>query len=366
MNKLKMHSPNIVQDNLQRIRQLFPGCVTEALGANGELRLAIDFDQLRQELADSVVDGAQERYLLTWPGKREALLTANAPIAKTLRPSRDESVDFDSTRNLFIEGDNLDALKLLQETYLGKIKLVYIDPPYHTGKDFIYKDDFSSDVGDYLQQSSQTDSEGGRLVANTEANGRFHSDWLSMIYPRLKLARNLLREDGAILISIVSVRSTHLECELRSGHRPHDWRIVETMEQISNEGRPRRREYSKDFKAEVLAKCRQPGASVGGVALAHGLHSNMVHRWIREAGAAYRAPLGMPGSQIAQAMQPRFTPVPLDLLSPAVPQAPAGSADQTAPTAPRPVELQLRRGDLIVSVQCPIEHCGTLLREVLR
>lgn len=131
--------------------------------------------------------------------------------------------------------------------------------------------------------------------------------------------------------SSVSVRSTHLECELRSGHRPHDWRIVETMEQISNEGRPRRREYSKDFKAEVLAKCRQPGASVGGVALAHGLHSNMVHRWIREAGAAYRAPLGMPGSQIAQAMQPRFTPVPLDLLSPAVPQAPAGSADQTAP-----------------------------------
>jgi adenine-specific DNA-methyltransferase len=202
MEKLKMHSPNIVQDNLQRIRQLFPGCVTEASGENGELRLAIDFDQLRQELADSAVEGAQERYLLTWPGKREALLTANSPIAKTLRPSRDESVDFDSTRNLFIEGDNLDALKLLQETYLGKVKLVYIDPPYNTGKDFIYKDDFSTDVGDYLQQSSQTDSEGGRLVANTEANGRFHSDWLSMIYPRLKLARNLLRDDGAILISI--------------------------------------------------------------------------------------------------------------------------------------------------------------------
>jgi adenine-specific DNA-methyltransferase len=202
MEKLKMHSPNIVQDNLQRIRQLFPGCVTEASSENGELRLAIDFDQLRQELADSVVEGAQERYLLTWPGKREALLTANSPIAKTLRPSRDESVDFDSTRNLFIEGDNLDALKLLQETYLGKVKLVYIDPPYNTGKDFIYKDDFSTGVGDYLQQSSQTDSEGGRLVANTEANGRFHSDWLSMIYPRLKLARNLLRDDGAILISI--------------------------------------------------------------------------------------------------------------------------------------------------------------------
>lgn len=202
MNKLKMHSPNITQDNLQRIREIFPGCVTEASDANGELRLAIDFDHLRQELADSIVEGSQERYQLTWPGKREALLMANAPIAKTLRPSRDESVDFDSTRNLFIEGDNLDALKLLQETYLGKVKMVYIDPPYNTGKDFIYKDDFVTDVGDYLQQSNQIDAEGGRLVANTEANGRFHSDWLSMIYPRLKLARNLLRDDGAILISI--------------------------------------------------------------------------------------------------------------------------------------------------------------------
>ncbi|WP_043639785.1 site-specific DNA-methyltransferase [Chromobacterium haemolyticum] len=202
MDKLKMHSPDLTQDNIARIGKLFPGCVTEAKGSDGSVRLAVDFDQLRQELSESIVEGPQERYHLNWPGKREALLAANAPIAKTLRPSRNESVDFDSTRNLFIEGDNLDALKLLQETYLGKIKLVYIDPPYNTGKDFIYKDDFRADVGDYLQQSSQTDSEGGRLVANTEANGRFHSDWLSMIYPRLKLARNLLRDDGAILISI--------------------------------------------------------------------------------------------------------------------------------------------------------------------
>jgi adenine-specific DNA-methyltransferase len=202
MEKLKMHSPNLTQDNIARIRDLFPGCVTEAKGEDGSVRLAVDFDQLRQELAESIVEGPQERYHLNWPGKREALLTANAPIAKTLRPSRNESVDFDATRNLFIEGDNLDALKLLQETYLGKIKLVYIDPPYNTGKDFIYKDDFSTDVGDYLQQSNQADLERGRLVANTEANGRFHSDWLSMIYPRLKLARNLLRDDGAILISI--------------------------------------------------------------------------------------------------------------------------------------------------------------------
>jgi adenine-specific DNA-methyltransferase len=202
MDKLKMHSTSLTQDNIERIRDLFPGCVTEARAENGELNLLVDFDQLRQELAESIVEGPQERYQLNWPGKREALLTANAPIAKTLRPAREDSVDFDVTKNLFIEGDNLDALKLLQESYLGKVKLIYIDPPYNTGKDFIYKDDFSSDVEDYLQQSNQTGADGGRLVANTEANGRFHSDWLSMIYPRLKLARNLLRDDGAILISI--------------------------------------------------------------------------------------------------------------------------------------------------------------------
>lgn len=197
-----MHSPNLTEDNIARIRDLFPGCVTEARGEDGSVRLAVDFDQLRQELSASLVEGPQERYHLNWPGKREALLAANAPIAKTLRPCREESVDFDTTKNLFIEGDNLDALKLLQETYLGKVNMIYIDPPYNTGKDFIYKDDFSTYVGDYLQQSNQADSEGGRLVANTEANGRFHSDWLSMIYPRLKLARNLLRDDGAVLISI--------------------------------------------------------------------------------------------------------------------------------------------------------------------
>ena len=197
-----MHSPDQTQDNIARIRALFPGCVTEAKGTDGNVKLAVDFDQLRQELIDSIVEGSQERYQLNWPGKREALLAANAPIAKTLRPSREDSVDFDTTKNLFIEGDNLDALKLLQEAYLGKVKLIYIDPPYNTGRDFIYKDDFSSDVGDYLQQSNQANAEGGRLVANTEANGRFHSDWLTMIYSRLKLARNLLREDGAILISI--------------------------------------------------------------------------------------------------------------------------------------------------------------------
>lgn len=161
MDKLKMHSPNLTQDNMARIRELFPGCVTEAKGEDGSVKLAVDFDQLRQELSESIVEGPQERYHLNWPGKREALLTANAPIAKTLRPCRKESVDFDTTKNLFIEGDNLDALKLLQETYLGKVKMIYIDPPYNTGRDFIYEDDFSDDLNGYMRQSNQSDAEGG-------------------------------------------------------------------------------------------------------------------------------------------------------------------------------------------------------------
>lgn len=202
MDKLKMHSSDMTQENIARIRDLFPGCVTEAKGADGSVRLAVDFDQLRQELSDSVVEGPQERYHLNWPGKREALLTANAPIAKTLRPCRDESVDFDNTQNLFIEGDNLDALKLLQETYLSKVKMIYIDPPYNTGSDFIYKDDFVERESDYLNRSKQRDEAGYRLVANNESSGRYHSDWLSMMYPRLKLARNLLSDDGVIFISI--------------------------------------------------------------------------------------------------------------------------------------------------------------------
>ncbi len=202
MDKLKMHSPNLTQDNIARIQALFPGCVTEAKDEDGSVKLAVDFDQLRQELSDSIVEGQQERYQLNWPGKRESLLAANAPIAKTLRPCRDASVDFENTKNLFIEGDNLEALKLLQETYLGKVKLIYIDPPYNTGRDFIYDDDYSADVEGYRLVTGQVDELGSRLVANTEANGRFHSDWLSMIYARLRLARNLLKDDGAIFISI--------------------------------------------------------------------------------------------------------------------------------------------------------------------
>ena len=199
---LKMHSMNKIDENIAKIATLFPNCVTEAKGENGEITKKIDFDMLKQELSHSLVEGREERYQFTWPDKKQAILTANAPINKTLRPCREESVDFDNTENLYIEGDNLEALKLLQETYLGKIKMIYIDPPYNTGNDFVYNDDFSQDADDYMSNSGQTDEEGNRLVANTESNGRFHTDWLNMIYPRLKLARDLLSDDGVIFISI--------------------------------------------------------------------------------------------------------------------------------------------------------------------
>ncbi|KAB2318922.1 site-specific DNA-methyltransferase [Betaproteobacteria bacterium SCN1] len=203
MEKLKLHTPDITAENIEKLAALFPNCVTETNDEKtGKIKRAIDFDQLRQELSDHIVEGPRERYHLDWPGKREALLAANAPIAKTLRPCREESVDFDTTKNLFIEGDNLDALKLLQETYLGKVKLIYIDPPYNTGNDFIYEDDFSEDAESYMTRSNQVDNEGNRMIANTSANGRFHSDWLSMLYPRLKIAWNLLASDGILMVSI--------------------------------------------------------------------------------------------------------------------------------------------------------------------
>ncbi|ONN57826.1 DNA methylase [Acinetobacter genomosp. 33YU] len=201
-DKLKMHSPNLVDANIEKIAALFPNCITETKDENGELKKAVDFDLLKQELSQVIVEGEQERYRLDWVGKKESILTANAPIAKTLRPCREESVNFDSTENLFIEGDNLEALKLLQENYLGKVKMIYIDPPYNTGNDFIYEDDFAESTNVFFERSNQVDEEGNRLIANTESNGRFHSDWLSMMYSRLKLARNLLKEDGVIFISI--------------------------------------------------------------------------------------------------------------------------------------------------------------------
>ncbi|WP_231924864.1 site-specific DNA-methyltransferase [Gallibacterium genomosp. 1] len=221
IDKLKMHSPNLTDKNIAKIAEIFPNCTTEVLDENGKPKIAIDFELLQQELSGSLVGGGVERYQLNWPGKHEALLTANAPIAKTLRPVRDESVHFDTTENLFIEGDNLDALKLLQETYLGKVKMIYIDPPYNTGKDFVYADDFAENTEDYLRRSNQKDEDGNRMEVNSESNGRFHSDWLSMMYPRLKLARNLLADNGVIFISIDDNEQANLKrlCDEVFGER---------------------------------------------------------------------------------------------------------------------------------------------------
>ena len=207
MDKLKMHTPNKVDENVEKIGALFPNALTEAIkGYNDDgspiIERVIDFDILKQELSNVVVEGNEERYQFTWPDKKKSILLANAPIAKTLRPCREESVDFDKTENLYIEGDNLDVLKLLQETYLNKVKLIYIDPPYNTGKDFVYEDDFAQSTEEYLSNSGQLDEEGNRLFQNSENNGRFHTDWLNMIYPRLKLAKDLLADDGIIFISI--------------------------------------------------------------------------------------------------------------------------------------------------------------------
>ncbi|MEV5906586.1 site-specific DNA-methyltransferase [Streptomyces sp. NPDC052127] len=202
MEPVRRTSPDLTSEHVRRLAELFPSVVTETRDAEGTVRQAVDFDLLRQELSDHVVEGPQERYQLDWPGKRAAAFAANAPTTATLRPDREESVNFDSTKNVFIEGDNLEVLKVLQESYLGKVKMIYIDPPYNTGRDFIYDDDFAESTAEYLQRSGQVDETGQRLVALAQTDGRYHSDWLSMMHPRLKLARNLLTGDGAIFISI--------------------------------------------------------------------------------------------------------------------------------------------------------------------
>lgn len=207
MDKLKMHSLDGVERNIELIGKLFPNAITEVM-RDGKVEHAIDFDVLRQELSDSIVEGREERYQFTWPDKKKAMLAANAPITATLRPVVTDSVGKDGTpggfdsENLYIEGDNLEVLKLLQETYLGKVKMIYIDPPYNTGNDFVYEDDFAQRAAEYMDNSGQYDEEGNRLVTNTESNGRFHTDWLNMIYPRLKIAKDLLSEDGVIFISL--------------------------------------------------------------------------------------------------------------------------------------------------------------------
>ena len=202
MDKLKMHSVNKVDENIAKIGKLFPNCVTERKNENGEVEYAVDFDMLRQELSSVVVEGNEERYQFTCPDKKKAVLAANAPISATLRPCREDSVDFDTTQNLYIEGDNLDVLKVVHETYLHKIKMIFIDPPYNTGKDFIYDDNYEMPEEQFLSVSGQYNEDGLRMVQNTQSNGRFHTDWLNMIYSRLKIARDLLTEDGSIFIAI--------------------------------------------------------------------------------------------------------------------------------------------------------------------
>ena len=203
MDKLRMQSTNGVQENIEKIQSLFPDCVTETIDERtGELVRKVDFEKLQQNLSDVIISGREERYQFTWPDKKKAILLANSPVNAALRPCREESVDFDNTQNLYIEGDNLDVLKCLKETYLHKVKMIYIDPPYNTGNDFVYEDDFAESSAEYLANSGQFDEQGNRLVTNTESNGRFHTDWLNMIYPRLKVARDLLTDDGVIFISI--------------------------------------------------------------------------------------------------------------------------------------------------------------------
>lgn len=202
MDKMDMQTPNMADENLKKLIEIFPNIVTETIDEDGNVVRAIDKDMLEQEISTKVVEGREERYQFTWPDKKQSILAANAPISKTLRPCREESKNFDTTENLYIEGDNLEVLKLLQETYLGEIKMIYIDPPYNTGNDFVYNDDFKQTTDGYLEDSGQYDDEGNRLEVNLESNGRFHTDWLNMIYPRLKLARDLLSDDGVITISI--------------------------------------------------------------------------------------------------------------------------------------------------------------------
>ena len=238
MDKLKMQTANKADENFKKLAEMFPNAVTETIDENGEVVRAIDKDVLMQEIGTKVVDGKEERYQFTWPDKKKSVLLANAPISKTLRPCREESVDFDTTENLYIEGDNLEVLKLLQETYLGKIKMIYIDPPYNTGSDLVYNDDFSKPTSEYIASSGYLNEDGNRLVENLESNGRYHTDWLNMIYSRLRLAKDLLATNGVIFVSLDDNESANLKkiCDEVFG-------AVNFIGQITVVGNPRGRDY---------------------------------------------------------------------------------------------------------------------------
>lgn len=272
MDKLRMQTANKADENFRKLAAMFPNAVTETINENGKVVRAIDKDVLMQEISCTVVDGNEERYQFTWPDKKKSVLLANAPINKTLRPVRDNetvptgadsegkpycstgSVDFDTTENLYIEGDNLEVLKLLQETYLGKIKMIYIDPPYNTGNDFVYEDDFAQSTDEYLANSGQFDEDGNRMVQNTESNGRFHTDWLNMIYPRLKLAKDLLTDDGMVLISIDDCEQDNLRrlCDEVFGRR----NFVDTLIWKKRYGGGAKEKYFVSLHEYVLVYCR--------------------------------------------------------------------------------------------------------------
>ena len=271
MDHLNMHTPNLATENFKKLAALFPNAVTETIDeATGEVVRAIDKDVLMQEISARVVEGREERYQFTWPDKKKAVLAANAPIAATLRPVRADSVGKDGTpggwdsENLYIEGDNLDVLKLLQETYLGKVKMIYIDPPYNTGNDFVYEDDFAEDAEEYLARSGQFDEQGNRLEQNTESNGRFHTDWLNMIYPRLKLAKNLLSEDGAIFVSIDSHEQPRLRMIM-----DEVFGIDHFISEIACVNKPSGRsddKYIATAHESILVYCKSFSFSMGGFA----------------------------------------------------------------------------------------------------
>ena len=272
MDKLRMQTANKADENFRKLAAMFPNAVTETINENGEVVRAIDKDVLMQEISCTVVDGNEERYQFTWPDKKKSVLLANAPINKTLRPVREDetvptgadsegkpycssgSVDFDTTENLYIEGDNLEVLKLLQETYLGKIKMIYIDPPYNTGNDFVYEDDFAQSTDEYLANSGQFDEDGNRMVQNNESNGRFHTDWLNMIYPRLKLAKDLLTDDGMVLISIDDCEQDNLRrlCDEVFGRR----NFVDTLIWKKRYGGGAKEKYFVSLHEYVLVYCR--------------------------------------------------------------------------------------------------------------
>lgn len=256
MDKLKMHTPNKADENFKKLAELFPNAVTETIDENGEVVRAIDKDVLMQEISCTVVEGSEERYQFTWPDKKKSVLLANAPINKTLRPCREESVDFDTTENLYIEGDNLEVLKLLQETYLGKVDMIFIDPPYNTGNDFVYEDNFAQSMEEYLTNSGQFDDEGNRLVLNTESNGRLHTDWLNMIYPRLRLSKDLLSEKGVIFIAIDHNEHANLKqlCDLIFGVQCY---IAEIAWRSSDNSNNNALTFSEDYNT-ILVYAKRP------------------------------------------------------------------------------------------------------------